>query len=93
METLTSALWNVTKELVKVGIVAYDGVADVVAHATESVKDLAAEARAELNVTPDKAAVHTASEAIKPAGSGAEKLPTAIDVASSASGIPLPPVD
>jgi len=92
METLMSALWNVTKELVKLGIVVYDNVADVVAHATEGVRDLAAEARAELNVTPD-AAIHRASEAIKPAGSVAEKLPTAIDVASGASGIPLPPID
>jgi len=86
-----SALWNVTKELVKVGIVVYDNVADVVAHATEGVRDLAAEARAELNVTSETVA-HTASEAIKPAGV-AEKLPTAIDVASGASGIPLPPID
>ncbi|HKN87437.1 MAG TPA: hypothetical protein VJV04_11295 [Nitrospiraceae bacterium] len=93
METLLSALWNVTKELVKVGIVVYDSVADGVAHATEGVKDLAAEARAELNVAPDKAAAHTASEPAETPGSVTDTLPTAIDVASGASGIPLPPVD
>ncbi|HKN87504.1 MAG TPA: hypothetical protein VJV04_11640 [Nitrospiraceae bacterium] len=49
METLVAALKHVAKDIFKVGIIAYDVAADAVAHTTETIKDLAAEARAEVD--------------------------------------------
>ena len=49
METLVAALKHVAKDILKVGIIAYDVAADAVAHTTETIKDLAAEARAEVD--------------------------------------------
>lgn len=97
METLLSALRHLTKDLFKVGIVAYDTVADTVAQTTEGMKDIMAEARAEINAPSPQPANPPAPSASNPltgASNGPDPtghLPDAKELTARASAIPTPP--
>jgi len=84
MQTLLWAFRNITKEILKVGIAAYDTVADTVAQTTEGAKDLIAEARAEVSASSTQSPSSSGSNG--PESSGV--VPSARELAARVSGMP-----
>ena len=83
MQTLLWAFRNITKEILKVGIAAYDTVADTIAQTTEGAKDLMAEARAEVNAGSTDATSATGATGLESAGG----VPSARELAARVSGM------
>jgi len=83
MQTLLWAFRNITKEILKVGIAAYDTVADTIAQTTEGAKDLMAEARAKVNAGSTHAASASGSTGSESTGG----VPSARELAARVSGM------